>query len=214
MVCLPACARATVATLWLCAASALLGGCATTPPPDPDPRPIDWAMPLTAAGVPNLHRVNASLYRSAQPTREGIAGIEDVALLVDGDSPIKTIVSLRTTQTDASPATRSSTLQFEHISVQSWHPEDEDVVQFLRIAIDPARQPVLVHCRRGADRTGTMVAIYRVVVEGWTKADAIDEMTRGGYGFNPVWQNLIRYIENLDVAAIRAQVQASLPPFS
>jgi hypothetical protein len=51
-----------------------------------------------------------------------------------------------------------------------------------------------------------MVAIYRVVVEGWTKADAINEMTQGGYGFHPVWRNLIRYIGDLDVDAIRAQV--------
>jgi hypothetical protein len=169
--------RTITAVLYLCAASALLGGCATTPPPDPDPRPIDWAMPLTAAGVPNLHRVNASLYRSAQPTRDGIADIDHVDLLVNGDSPIKTIVSLRTMQTDAPLSVGSSTVKLEHISVQSWQLEDEDVVQFLRIATDPAR----------------------------------DEMTRGGYGFHPVWQNLIRYIENLDVAAIRAQVQAPLP---
>jgi protein tyrosine/serine phosphatase len=70
---------------------------------------------------------------------------------------------------------------------------------------------VLVHCRRGADRTGVMLAIYRVVVEGWTKADAIDEMTRGGYGFRPVWQNLVRYVEELDVEAIRVQVVTKPP---
>jgi protein tyrosine/serine phosphatase len=158
--------------------------------------------------VPNLYRVNASLYRSAQPTRDGIAGIVEDARLVNGDPPIKTVVSLRTFRADASDDTDSSTLTFVRIPAQSWHPEDEDVVRFLRIATDPALQPVLVHCRRGADRTGTMVAIYRVVVEGWTKSDAIDEMTQGGYGFHPVWQNLIRYIEDLDVDTIRARVAA------
>ena len=81
--------------------------------------------------------------------------------LVAGDAPIRTIVSLRTNHSDASLAASPSTVQLEHISVQSWHLEDEDVVRFLRIATDPVRQPVLVHCRRGADRTGAMVAIIR-----------------------------------------------------
>ncbi len=197
--------RATLAALCLCAAPILLGGCATAPAPAGE-RPAHWATPVAAPGVPNLYRVNASLYRSAQPTRDGIAGVDDGARLVNGDLPIKTVVSLRTFGTDDSIDAGSSTLTFVRIPAQSWHPEDDDVVQFLRIANDPTRQPVLVHCRRGADRTGAMVAIYRVVVEGWTKADAINEMTQGGYGFHPVWRNLIRYIGDLDVDAIRAQV--------
>jgi protein tyrosine/serine phosphatase len=200
--------RATLAALCLVVSPILLVGCATAPPPA-GARPAHWATPVAAPGVPNLHRVNASLYRSAQPTRDGIAGVagnDEDERPVNGDPPIKTIVSLRTFRTDAAIDTGSSTLTFVRIPAQSWHPEDEDVVRFLRIATDPTRQPVLVHCRRGADRTGSMVAAYRVVVEGWTKADAIDEMTQGGYGFHPVWQNLIRYIEDLDVDAIRAQV--------
>jgi len=198
--------RGALAAMGLCAVSLLLGGCATTTTPASAPRPSQWAAPVQAVGIPNLYRVNGSLYRSAQPTRDGIAGLDEGVGLVAGDAPVRTIVSLRINHSDASLTAGTTKVQLEHISVQSWYPEDEDVVRFLRIATDPARQPVLVHCRRGADRTGVMVAIYRVVVEGWTKADAIDEMTRGGYGFSPVWQNLVRYVEELDVEAIRAEV--------
>ena len=67
-------------------------------------------------------------------------------------------------------------------------------------------QPVLVHCQHGSDRTGIMVAIYRVAFEGGTKAQATDEMINGGFGFDPMWQNLLRYIEELDVNAIKEQV--------
>jgi protein tyrosine/serine phosphatase len=203
--------RAALAAMCLCAVALLLGGCATTTTPASAPRPSHWAAPVEAAGIPNLYRVNGSLYRSAQPTRDGIASLEDGARLVSSDAPVSTIVSLRTNHTDASLAGDPQAVELEHISVQSWHLQDEDVIRFLRIATDPARQPLLVHCRRGADRTGVMVAIYRVVVEGWTKADAIDEMTRGGYGFRPVWQNLVRYVEELDVEAIRAQVVTKPP---
>lgn len=55
-------------------------------------------------------------------------------------------------------------------------------------------------------RTGTMAAIYRIAFEGWTKAQATDEMIHGGFGFNPMSQDLIRYIEALDINAIKAEV--------
>lgn len=187
----------------------LLGGCATATLPASDTRPVNWATPVAAAGVPNLYRVNASLYRSAQPTRDAFAALDKGAPLVPGDTAIRTILSLRASRTDDSLAARPSTVHLEHVPVYSWHVDDEDVVRFLRSVTDPAIQPVLVHCRRGADRTGLMVAIYRVVVEDWTKSAAIDEMTHGGYGFRPVWQNIIRYIEDLDVDAIRAQTAAA-----
>jgi hypothetical protein len=51
-----------------------------------------------------------------------------------------------------------------------------------------------------------MVAIYRIAFEGWTKTQATHEMINGGFGFHPMWQNLLRYIEELDVDAIKAEV--------
>jgi len=205
--------RTLAPAAFLCVSGALLllGGCATTSPAPADQRPDQWATPVEAPGVPNLYRVDAGLYRSAQPSRNGFTRLGARHGLVPGDAPITTVLSLRAFFSDAPLVAMPSALRLEQIPVQSWHPEDEDVVQFLRIATDSARQPVLVHCQHGADRTGTMVAIYRIAVQGWTKAAAIDEMTRGGFGFHPIWQNLVRYIEDLDVDAIRTQVVASRP---
>jgi hypothetical protein len=56
-----------------------------------------------------------------------------------------------------------------------------------------------------------MVAIYRIAVDGWTKAQATDEMINGGFGFHPMWQNLVRYIDALDIDAIKAQVAKEGP---
>jgi protein tyrosine/serine phosphatase len=200
-------------TVLLLGASALINGCVTTAPVTAhDARPAQWATPVAASpGLPNLHRVNATLYRSAQPSREGFVRLDSHLSLASGDPPIRTVVSLRTSRDDASLITKSSALRLEEISFKTWHPEDEDVVEFLRIVTTPALQPVLVHCRHGSDRTGTMVAVYRIVIEGWTKAEATDEMIHGGFGFHPLWQNLLRYIEALDVDAIRAQVAAQGP---
>ncbi|MCK5172282.1 MAG: dual specificity protein phosphatase family protein [Planctomycetes bacterium] len=62
--------------------------------------------------------------------------------------------------------------------------------------------PVFVHCRHGADRTGTACAVYRIAVEGWSKAEAIEEMTKGGFDFHGIYKNLVDYIEELDMDKI------------
>lgn len=170
-------------------------------------RPGTWAIPVPAyPGLPNLHRVNATLYRSAQPTKEGFVFLSAQPSLSNADAPIKTVVSLRTFNDDTPLLPPASGLHLEQIRCKTWHPEDEDVIKFLRIATTPTLQPVLVHCLHGSDRTGTMVAIYRIAYQGWTKAQATDEMINGSFGFHPMWQNLLHYIEELDINAIKVEV--------
>jgi len=160
-------------------------------------RPEKWAQPIALKGVPNLHKISANLYRSAQPSAEGMANLKRMG--------IKTIVNLRAFHSDRARIGKTG-LNYEHIFMKTWHPEHEDVVRFLKIVMSPENTPVLVHCQHGADRTGTMSAIYRVVVEGWTKQEAIDEMTKGGFNFHEVWVNLPPWIADLDVQAIRKEV--------
>jgi protein tyrosine/serine phosphatase len=163
-------------------------------------RPAEWAVPIAVEGVPNLHKVSDTLYRSAQPTEEGFRNLKKLG--------IKTIVSLRVFHTDEDEiedAGAEKDFNIKRISFKTWHAEDEDVVEFLKIVTDPNNAPVLVHCQHGADRTGLMTAIYRVAVQGWTKKEALREMTEGGYGFHTVWQNLPEYFEELDIAKIRKE---------
>ena len=68
---------------------------------------------------------------------------------------------------------------------------------------------MLVHCNLGSDRTGTMCAVYRIAVQGWSKEDAVEEMTRGGFGYNWVWFNLAVWVRGLDIDEIKAQAGIS-----
>jgi protein tyrosine/serine phosphatase len=153
-----------------------------------------WACPLEQSGLPNLHRVSDDLYRGAQPAAGGIRQLEALG--------VRTIINLRSSDTDRDLLPVPG-IAYEHIPMTAWRPNDDDVVHFLRIVTDESRLPAFVHCRRGADRTGMMVAIYRISVQGWEKEQAIAEMTQGGFRFNSGWQNLVHYVRNLDIDAIR-----------
>ena len=115
---------------------------------------------------------------------------------------IETVVSLRSFHSDRDEIGETG-LGYEHIYMKAWHPERKEVVRFLQIVTAPKRTPVLVHCLHGADRTGTMCAVYRIVVQGWTKEEALREMTEGGFDFHPVFDNLPEWIEELDVKSLK-----------
>ena len=153
-----------------------------------------WAQALELPGVPNLHKVSDNLYRGAQPSNEGMRQLEKLG--------IKTIVNLRTVHSDRDEI-ENTELSYEHIPMLTWNTQDDDVVRFLKIVTDSNNTPVFVHCQYGADRTGTMCAIYRIAVEGWNKNEAIDEMTKGGFGYHSIFKNLTDYIQSLNIDEIR-----------
>lgn len=173
----------------------ILIACAALPAKsEPPVRPAAWAQPIVREGLPNFHRVSDALYRGAQPETKGFLELQGQG--------IRTIVNLRSFHSDAMMITGLG-MSYEHIYMKAWHPEDEDIVRFLKMATDPARTPVFVHCMHGADRTGLLCAIYRVAVQGWTKDEAIREMTEGGFGYHEVWTNIIKYLGGLDIDSLK-----------
>ncbi|MDQ0394656.1 tyrosine-protein phosphatase [Labrys monachus] len=70
-----------------------------------------------------------------------------------------------------------------------------------------SRGPVLLHCQHGADRTGLVCALYRILDENWSKADALAEMKRGDYGYHAVWGNIPTYLRKADIAMLRAAIE-------
>lgn len=172
---------------------------------DQPARPASWAQKLDVEGAPNLHRVSQGLYRSAQPSAQGMENLKKLG--------IRTVVNLRTFHSDRDEIGAAG-LNYIRIPMQAWYPERQDAVRFLNIVSDTSMTPVLVHCQHGADRTGAMVAVYRVAVQGWSKQEALLEMTRGGYGYHRVWRNLPVWLKKLDIESLKGEagIPARGPP--
>jgi len=166
-------------------------------------RPAKWAKPIIHPDLKNGFQVSKNLYRSAQPTSKGFKAWNKMG--------VKTVINLRAFHSDKDEL-KGIALKLKEIPMTTWHPENEDVVRFLKIVMEESRGPFLVHCQHGSDRTGLMCAIYRVAVCGWTKDEALKEMTEGGFGFHPVWENLKTYLDKLDVEALKKQAGIVDPP--
>jgi protein tyrosine phosphatase (PTP) superfamily phosphohydrolase (DUF442 family) len=169
------------------------------------PRPTAWAQPVPGAPdseIPNFYKVSDALYRSARPTAAGMRRAKELG--------VRTVVNLRQSHHDAGELAGLD-LQSVEIPMTAWNLDAADAASFLRVVADPARTPALVHCQRGADRTGAMVAVYRVAMQGWTKEQAFAELAEGGYGFNPIFAKRFKHwIDRLDVERLRRD--ADLPP--
>jgi protein tyrosine/serine phosphatase len=157
-------------------------------------RPANWAEPLNRPGLSNFYEVTTNLYRGAQPSAQGMKELKSMG--------VKTVLNLRSFHSDRGLVS-SGDLKLARLHMKPWHAEDEDVVAFLKIANNTNNLPLFVHCQHGADRTGMICAMYRVVICNWKKEDAIKEMKEGGFHFYPGWRNLVNYINKADVEALK-----------
>jgi protein tyrosine/serine phosphatase len=147
----------------------------------------------------NFYKVDDRLYRGAQPDGAGMQALAELG--------VRNILNLREFHDDEKEAAKSPLTLFR-VPMNAGRIKDEEVVAALRI-IRNAQGPIYVHCWHGSDRTGTVVAMYRMVFQGWSKAAAIDELVNGGYGYHAVYANIITYLEKVDLAAIRQQIQGA-----
>lgn len=147
--------------------------------------------------VDNFYRVSETLYRAGQPSAAQMQALETFG--------IKTVLNLRQYNSDDKEA-KGTALQLHHVKMNAGRIHDEDVIEALRI-IHNAPKPVLVHCWHGSDRTGVIVAMYRIVFQDWTKEAAIAELKQPQFGHHQrTYRNIPRYLETVDVDAIKKQV--------
>ncbi len=186
----------TRAVLVLSLCLLLAGAPAPAAPIPPVPRPSEWATRVDGTSVPNLYRIEDGLYRAAQPTAKGF---QELAAL-----GVKCVLNLSGPVDDA--YVEKGSLKLYHVPMSALGLRDDRVLQALKIMADPQNRPLLIHCQQGADRTGAMAALYRVVVQGWTAEKAVEEMTRGGYHHSALWKDLETYVLKADAAALRKKL--------
>lgn len=162
----------------------------------------DWAIPLFSDRVDNLYRVTALFYRSAQPSAKGMKELEKIGIV--------TVINLRNFHND-SDEIRGTRLKEIRIPMNTWECKEDDVIKALQVLSNPEGAPYLLHCQHGADRTGLVTAMYRIVIQGWSKEEAIDELTKGGYGYHSIWRNIIRFIHKADIKRIKGAVLTGKP---
>lgn len=165
----------------------------------PRERPTHWAAPVIETTLGNCFRVSAELYRCEQPGKEDIADLKAIG--------IGSILNLRRWNTDAKAFEQAGFKLF----LQRMEADDltvDDLVAALR-QFRTAPKPVMVHCWHGSDRTGAVVAAYRIVFQDWTPAAALDELRHGGFGYHEKsFPNIISLFETLDAADLRQRVLA------
>ena len=163
----------------------------------PAARKAEWAKPVDASA--NLYTITPSLYRSAQLAAKDVALVKSLG--------IQTVVSLRKFHNDEALFVGTG-VQLKRVRINTWSVGDKHVIAALKAIKDAEKDgPVLLHCLHGADRTGLVSAMYRMIYQGWSKDDALQELTQGGYGYHSMWKNIPTYIKKVDIEKIRLAVE-------
>ena len=154
------------------------------------------AVKVNTTSLTNLYKVTDSIYRSEQPDKKAF---RELSLL-----GIKSVLNLRNSHADPKNL-QGTAMQFFSVSMQAKHCTDTAIITALKILIN-APKPILVHCRYGADRTGLVIAMYRIIIENWSKEQALDELQNGGFHFHKSYKNIPEFINTASLENIRAMV--------
>src|SRR5260221_7098825 len=142
-----------------------------------------FALPALAGshvpGIDNFYQVDSHVYRGAQPTNEGFAHLAKIG--------VKTVIDLREADERSKAEEKIVTaagMRYRNVPMTGLTPPTEsEISTILGILEDDSAGPVFVHCKRGADRTGAVIASYRIDHDGWDNARALKEAMAQGMSF-------------------------------
>jgi tyrosine-protein phosphatase SIW14 len=129
---------------------------------------------LTVDGVGDFAEVTPTLYRGGQPSRVGLEALAKMGVNIVVDARLSGSGNERKDVEKAG-------MQYVAIPWHCLFPKDDVFARFLAVLRDNPGKKVFVHCRYGDDRTGMMIAAYRMSVEGWTAEEALKEMDDFGF---------------------------------
>lgn len=135
-----------------------------------------YGAELQVPGIPNFHQVDEHIYRGAQPSPQGFHNLANLG--------IRTVIDLRNgdgRESRESGMVQKEGMRYLHVPMGGFAaPTQEQVYSVLHVLEDSGSWPVFVHCRRGADRTGTIAACYRIAHDQWPNEKALHEAKLDG----------------------------------
>jgi protein tyrosine/serine phosphatase len=142
---------------------------------------------LSAPRIGNFGEVTAgAIYRGAQPSDQGLRDLVEFG--------VKTVIDLRgdSSAIREKGIVEALHMQFIHVPMNGLTaPTNAQIAQLMRI-LETAPQPVFIHCQHGEDRSGTVVACWRISHDHWPNDKALKEAK--AYHINPVQIGMKRFI--------------------
>jgi uncharacterized protein (TIGR01244 family) len=144
--------------------------------------------------IPNFHQVNEHVYRGGQPTSAAWPELAKMG--------VKTVIDLRRedehSTAEEAKSVAAAGMKYVNVPMKGVvEPTNEQIAKVLSIL--NTNEPVFVHCKRGADRTGTVIACYRIGHDGWQRKQALNEAKSFGMAFSQL--GLKHYIMSFQPAA-------------
>ena len=162
-------------------------------------QPADWATPVKHDA--NLYRIDDKLYRSEQPVAE------------DGEAIVKlgiqSVINLRFFDRNDDDHLKEHGLTLLNRPLLSWSIKPKEIAEILYL-IEKQQQngAVLIHCYHGADRTGLIAGMYRIIYQGWPVEEAKAEMQHGPYGYHSIWKNIANLFTEEKVKQVKTHLEA------
>ena len=125
--------------------------------------------------LPNFGEASTTLYRGGQPSKRGFRILAKMGVNI--------VVDLRGSRDSERKIVTHLGMQYVALPWHCWFPKDEIFAQFLTLVRKNPGKKIFVHCRLGDDRTGMMIASYRMAQEGWSAEKAEKEMEKFGFSF-------------------------------
>ncbi|HXW17025.1 MAG TPA: dual specificity protein phosphatase family protein, partial [Candidatus Acidoferrales bacterium] len=145
---------------------------------------------IQLVGVPNGGEITPLLYRGAQPTPDGFHSLAASGVAIDVD-----LRDEGDRDAEREAVTREG-MQYVGIPWQCQHPSDSITARFLEVVRDNPDKKIFVHCHQGIDRTGLMIAAFRMADQNWTANEARREMI--AYGFDSLHRSWCSAVDSYE----------------
>lgn len=146
---------------------------------------------IVVPGIHNAGKVSDNVFRGAQPNLQSFALLKQLG--------VTTIVNLRSESAGKVERERRQAaaqgMRYVYIPIGGFsNPTDEQLAAFFNVLRETPAPIVFVHCEFGRDRTGVVVAAYRIAFQNWTADQALTEMLAFGFNrtFHPGMSTYVR----------------------